>query len=177
MDLGSEVRDWVLLYRNDAYLPSDRSALMPDEIFAIKEAWSSNQSYVLIGETDIRTNTPDENRTNDRVPWHRYDPLSQDRDMVVRMMSFHQLMGGTGYSQLHHAAAGETDCSTAIPLNTAILFGRLIQPWTQLKINGAVPEHGRQDTYIRVFLPVDRKPRPSDAPVPDDIRQIGQPGK
>ncbi|MEZ5941015.1 MAG: hypothetical protein R3C18_06470 [Planctomycetaceae bacterium] len=153
------LEDWFIAYDGLAYAAMGRSPLAPGVEFDASTTRSTNLTYELAGG---------------KVASQYYDPLSNDRDEMVRTMSFHELMGGSRFSRLHHAALEGLDCSRLPELKHPVLWGKLRSaPLTSLTVDGAPPENLKSATYIRILLSVKQPDTNRDfAPPPADLLQV-----
>jgi hypothetical protein len=79
------------------------------------------------------------------------DPLGE----IVRVLSFHQLVGGKQYTGMENHALRDMELSGRLGLNRAVLFGRLDVASSKLKIEDHVPAENQNATFIRIVLPVE----------------------
>ncbi|MCA9044976.1 MAG: hypothetical protein KDA69_11685 [Planctomycetaceae bacterium] len=149
--------DWFIAYDGLAYASVGRSPLAPGVEFDAGTTRSTNLTYELAGG---------------QIAAQYYDPLSTDQAEMVRTMSFHQLMGGSRYSRLHHAALGGLDCSRLTELEHAVLWGKLKSaPLTALNVDGAPPANLKSETYVRILIPLKRTDANPDVSSPTDPLQ------
>ncbi|MAG92826.1 MAG: hypothetical protein CMJ48_03655, partial [Planctomycetaceae bacterium] len=102
------------------------------------------------------------------------DPLSLDAGQIVRMLTFHDAVGGRDYTGLTNAELARLDFTRFLTLNTAVLVGRIDKPAGNLLLDGKPVQPTRHETFIRILLPVDASgpvrtkltPRPEDLEVP-----------
>ena len=85
-----------------------------------------------------------------------YDPLSLDPARLVRVMTFHDDLGGERYTGLTNQILGDEDLSQLLKLGRAILFGRLSQSVASIQQNQTTFEPDRQISFVRLILPVVR---------------------
>ncbi len=149
-----ELENWFIACRGMACVPLNKSPLRPGDTFDISQSPNINLEYMLLGQIEKH---------------QYYDPLSNDVDQMIRIMSFHDAVGGSKYSRLHHAALGALDCSRPAKLDRAVLFGRLASPVTHYEIDGAAAPVAATATYIRVMLPFLPPSSEGSAPPPADI--------
>lgn len=169
--LGQDLRDWFIAYRTDAYLGSELQPLTSGQSFQVTGTRSANLEFVLLGEIETRTVEPGQYLPR-ITPWRNYDPRTENPDVILRVMSFHELLGGRKYSGLQHASTPEVDCSQLPPLNVAVLVGRLEQPLTEYRLDGTAPALSGSAVYVRLLLPVERRQRSGDAPPPQDLLRV-----
>ncbi|MCA9079944.1 MAG: hypothetical protein KDA58_05265 [Planctomycetaceae bacterium] len=169
--LPGELHDWFVVYRNFAYFPRDFAPLKPGASITMEQCRSTLLENATTGETDIRSSIEDE-RPLPITPWKVYDPLSRDREMITRVMSFHTAVGGRDYSHLFRAAHTAPDCSHLPHLRQVVLFGRLTTPVTEFTIDGEPIPEGDHQTFVRIALPITRGTLSPDTPASPDLLKI-----
>ncbi len=163
--------DWFLVYRNFAYFPSDFRPLEPGTTFSLEGCRSTLLENAVTGKMDVRS-IPDDGYLEPKIPWKVYDPLSQDHDMMARIMSFHDAVGGEAYSKLHHASLGQLDSSHLSQLHRVVLYARLDSALTEFQIDDAKAPESSISTRLRVLLPITRGTRALDAPPSPELLKV-----
>ncbi|WP_157605147.1 DUF4350 domain-containing protein [Schlesneria paludicola] len=170
---SSPIEDWMVVYKNVVY----RHLKQKDDVATLplpsKQVWRVEQPGVhsrelrpyLTGMITMATPRFGE-RTVTEVTHHQstYDPLSLDPASVIRILTFHDEVGGERYTGLTNQLLGSEDCSHLMKMGRAILVGRLSQPVATIQQDQQALEPDRQATFIRLILPV--------APASEVIRDL-----
>ncbi len=173
------ISNWILAHgRQVFWSPSsdpNRSKILPHQVW--DTASSNVRSRDLTGlltrsvKSRVKREGSDDNiRTQQSV----YDPLSLDAAQIVRMLTFHDAVGGRDYTGLTNTELARLDFTRFLALNTAVLVGRIDTPAGNLLLDGTPVTPTRHETFIRILLPVDSTgpvrtqltPRPEDLEVP-----------
>jgi hypothetical protein len=181
------ITDWFLAYDTRVFLPRPNLATVDADL-------GTEQVDSLPPESDWPRNDPNWDRIRQReisgfltrafarqakqdggevesirrgqVPYaplaegHR-DPLGE----IVRVLTFHQLVGGKQYTGMENHALRDMELSGRLDLNRAVLFGRLNVTPSQLKIEGHEPAENQNATFIRIVLPVEIKHTNAETPL------------
>jgi hypothetical protein len=83
-----------------------------------------------------------------------YDPLNRDSLGLIRAITFHEAAGGREYTGLGNFSLSRSDFSPLLPLNRAVLLGRVAGPATRLAVDGEEIIPVDSSTFIRIILPV-----------------------
>jgi hypothetical protein len=83
-----------------------------------------------------------------------YDVLGNNPVVLLRILSFHEAAGGSSYTTLQNQTLARWDFSRLLPLNRAVLFGRIKSPATQFSLNGQPAAADEHETFVRIVLPV-----------------------
>ena len=75
------------------------------------------------------------------------------------MLTFHELAGGRDYTGLLNAASSDLEMSDSLPLDRAVLFGKVSVPSATLQLDGQSLTPDQHESFIRVLL------RVADAPI------------
>ena len=158
------IEDFMIVYGNVVY----RQLKKKDEPHSLplppKQVWRVDQSSVYTRElrpflTGIitmatpRFGSPSNDYTHQQAS---YDTMSLDPYNVLRILTFHDEIGGERYTTLKNQILEEEDCSQLLRLGRAILFGKLSQPVATIRQDDAPFEPDRQDSFVRLILPVTR---------------------
>ncbi|MBT5017276.1 MAG: hypothetical protein HON04_00860, partial [Planctomicrobium sp.] len=150
---------WFVAYGNFAYFPRTpqgeaQQPLQPGDEFNISEARSNLLRGVLTGIT--QTSIFNDRILNANTGSNRgiYNPLSRDPFPILRTLSFHDVTGGTSYTQLNNQSLSSADLSPLIELRRAVLFGRLKTPVTNFSVNDETENYVNQESVLRIILPV-----------------------
>ncbi|MEQ9069786.1 MAG: hypothetical protein RLO18_23840, partial [Gimesia chilikensis] len=84
------------------------------------------------------------------------DAFSKNAYQILKILTFHESSGGFGYTGLSNIAAEQLDLTEQLRLGRAVLFARLDQPLSQVKLDDTELPQDQQDTYLRVVIPVKR---------------------
>ena len=170
---SSPIEDWMVVYKSVVYRylkQKDDQSTLP---LPPKFVWRVEQPNVHSRELRpyltgmITMATPRFGvRTVTDVSHHQstYDPLSLDPLNFMRILTFHDEIGGERYTGLTNQLLGDEDCSHLLKLGRAILIGRLSQPVATVQQDQGTLEPDRQATFVRLILPV--------APASEVIRDL-----
>jgi hypothetical protein len=84
-----------------------------------------------------------------------YDPLGRDPRKVLEMATFYELIDGKTYTRLDNHGLRKHDFSPLLPLDRAVLFGRLAEPIARIDVDGGTVESGDSLTFVRLVMPVE----------------------
>jgi hypothetical protein len=186
--LPMAITDWVLVHGNRLYRWLDRGdeeRIVPLEANFV---WRVDQPGITQRElrgfmTGARARTVKGDASGAggtiAVEQTAYNALGSQPVDIVRMMSFHEDVGGAGYTGLTSKLISGADLSMQLRLGKAILVGRIAQPATSLEIdadNHLRPSKGSKGptqtktgeviTIIRCILPVTSSTGGELAPLP-----------
>lgn len=161
---GTPLEDWMIAYGNRLYRRlKDRDAdvivpLNPDEVWDLD---GPNVSQREIRSVLTRTRSSlvarrGEKTTDVRTEQGRYDPLDLDPTDLIRLLTFHEEIGGTGYTGLSNHPLEDRDATRQLELHRAVLFAHVGLPMSQVSLDGVEVVPDRRSTYLRVVLPVVR---------------------
>ena len=160
---SSPIEDWMIVYQNRVYRhlkTRDDSKSLP---LPPKQIWRVEQPGVFQRElrpylTGILTMATDRfgARSSSDVVRQKsaYDPLSRDPLELVRILTFHDELGGDRYTGLTNNLLSDEDCSHLLKLGRAILFGRLNQSLAVIQQDHQPLEPDRQTSFVRLIIPV-----------------------
>lgn len=159
--LPGPLTDWFVAYRDRVYRPkakgdAERPALAPKKEFTLSAITTDQRSLsgLLTGETTVERNNEKGRGKEYFVEQVQYDPLGREPLELLRILSFHDVVGGKRYTGLDNHALRDLDLSELLQLNRAVLFGVLEQPAGQLQLNGQPTEPELQRTVVRIVMPV-----------------------
>lgn len=172
-----ELTEWFVAYGNFAYFPrtnrgASQKPLKPGDEFSIDSARSNLLRGVLIGLTHTSIFEDGKMEGGANVNREIYDPLAREPLPILRTLTFHEVTGGTTYTQLSNQSLRSADLSNLINLQRAVLFGRLKSPLTTFAVNGDEGENVQQETVIRYLLPVQVDEIDVDAPPDPTLLKI-----
>lgn len=163
--LPTAIDDWLLVYGNRVYYHDNQGRdLLGSSAIESGVAWSA--AGKTTGGRELRSfltgSTFQETETKgigggaefefSQVDWNRRET---DLQTIIRMVTFYQLAGGQDYTGVEHDALSELELSDSLPLDRAILFGRLKRPGASVQVDGQALAADREDSFIRVLLPVE----------------------
>jgi len=168
--LPRAIEDWVLVYGNRVYFHDfmkgedllGGSAIEPGVVWSStgKTTGGRELRSFLTGarfqKTGRKSTGKDEEFEHTHVEWDR---RATGLQAIVRMLTFHDLAGGRDYTGLLNAAFSDLEMSDSIPLDRAVLFGKVSVPSATLQLDGQPLKPDQQDSFIRVLL------RVADAPI------------
>lgn len=159
--LPGPLMDWFVAYRDRVYRPkakgdAERPALPPNREFTLSAVTTDQRSLsgLLTGETTVERANEKGRGKEYFVEQVQYDPLGREPLDLLRVLSFHDVVGGKRYTGLDNHALRDLDLSETLQLNRAVLFGVLEQPAGQLQLNGQPTEPELQRTVVRIVMPV-----------------------
>ena len=167
--LPGAIEDWVLVYGNRAYFHDYRggellggSAIEPGAVWTAmgKTTGGRELKSFLTGSSFQRTGrTSKQGKSAEfeyaQVEWNRRD---SDLQTILHMVTFHELAGGRDYTGLLNNALADLELSDCLPLDRAVLFGRLNLPGATVQVDGQTLQPDQQETFIRVLLRVEDAP-------------------
>lgn len=180
--LGTPIEDWILVYGSRIYLPTSDATRK----IAAGTAWSLSQREITTADlrstlTGVRlTNEEKSDSTGTREISEQtdYDPQSRDRQQLVRIISFHELAGGKGYTGLDNYALAKLELTGLMHLQRAVLIGRVQSPATRLlrQTDNSSDEKieiepQQRHTFLRIVLPV-RQPKLESAPINGNVNTL-----
>ncbi|MDB5343134.1 MAG: hypothetical protein JWP89_1511 [Schlesneria sp.] len=159
--LPGPIEDWVLAFGNRIYrhkktredpqslplasrqvLRIDQPNVYPRELRAFLTGKSASGRPQGSQATDVASQ------------FVSYDPLSRDPADILRILTFHNEVGGIKYTGLTNRLLEKEDLSHLLRLGRAVLFGRLNSPIASLQLNGKEVAPDRETTFVRIVLPV-----------------------
>lgn len=159
------IEDWMIVYKNVVYRHLKRKDDPQSLPFHPGQLWRVDQPSVfsrelrpyLTGIITMATPRFGQTQSVDLTQQQTtYDVLSLDPANIVRILTFHQEVGGERYTGLTNQILGNEDCSHLLSLGRAILFGRLDQPVANVQLDQSPFESDRQVSFVRLILPVAR---------------------
>lgn len=156
------IEDWMIVYQNRVYRQlKTREDVRPLPL-PPKQVWRVEQPNVSQRElrpflTGIMTMATPKygSRASDTIHQQSaYDPLSLDPLDLVRIITFHEDIGGERYTGLTNQILNDQDLSHLLKLGRAILFGRLNQPLARIQQDGETLQPDRESSFVRVIMPV-----------------------
>lgn len=162
---ATPIEDWMIVYRNVVYRQLKKKddehsiPLPPNQLWRVDQpsVYSRELRPFLTGIITIATPRFGESHAIDTSTKHTaYDTLSLDPFYFIRILTFHEQIGGTRYTGLTNQLLEEEDCSTLLRLGRAIVFGRFSQPLADIQLDNSSITADRQNGFVRIVLPVTR---------------------
>ena len=162
---AAPIEDWMVVYQNRVY----RSLKTRDDTVSLpwapRTVWRVEQPGNFQRElrpylTGILTMaTPKFGTRPSNEPFNQmsaYDSLSRDPFTLIRMLTFHDDVGGERYTGLTNQMLNDQDLSHLLKLGRAVLFGRINQPIAAIQIDRETLKPDRESSFVRLILPVAR---------------------
>ena len=173
--LHCPIDDWVLVYGNRVYFHDFQAGdLLGSSSIEPGVAWSSvgkttggrELRSFLTGSRFQRTGKKSmsgggDEFTHTQVDWNRRET---DLQTILRMLTFYEIAGGRDYTGLLNSAYASLEMSKSLPLDRAILFGKIDVPGSAIDVDGELLQTDQHETYIRVLLKVDDAPIEAQLP-------------
>ena len=168
--LPGEIDDWLLAYENRVFR-AERNKRLAQLRPGVPLSTRSSQvraralKEFLTGTSARRVARKGGGYGTDvRTSQVRYDALNRDPADLLQMLTFHRAAGGRLYTGLENHALDRLDLSSLLPLDRAVLLGRLITrqtPGARIAINGRPVKDDQLQViaFVRIVLPVKRKAR------------------
>lgn len=159
---AAPITDWMLAYGDYVYFAGSDSPdsevsiapgvpLEPAEVLPVPRILQR----VLVGYHNVVINRGDTPGGHTTTPSRRiYDPLDRDPLGLVRTITFHEAAGGRSYTGLANASLARSDLSRLLPLQRAVLLGRVAGPALHCAA-GNDDDVVESSTFIRIILPVE----------------------
>ena len=153
------IRDWMIVYGNQAYLPAavewdaNTPLLLDSRAFSRRDLRS-----LLTGRTQVKIeDDASELGAKYFVTDTAYDPRATDPAMIARMLTFYESAGGATYTKLTNSLWEGDDLTPLLDLGRAVLWGEIEPVDSGVEIDSEsheVFEPARRRTFIRLVLPV-----------------------
>lgn len=167
--LPGPIEDWVLVYGNRVYFHDFAgNDLLGSSSIEPGVVWSSTgqttggrelKSFLTgsrFQKTGNRTSlNSGEEFEHTQVDWNRRDT---DLQTILRMITLYHVAGGRAYTGLMNDAFSGLEMSDSLPLDRAVLIGRLQTPVATLQIDGQPLKPDQHESFIRVLLKVEDAP-------------------
>jgi len=167
------LKNWVLIYGNRAYYHDVRAGGLLDEAsIEPGQVWTAGDATVtgrevrsfLTGaefrftESTSRTSTGGGTIEKRLDKW---DSRSTSLREIVQMLTFHEIAGGSSYTNLSNTALQELELSEHIDLGRAVLLAEADGELSSLRIDGqsvVADGHSSTTSIVRILLPVAEAP-------------------
>lgn len=159
--LNVDLLDAMLIYQNWVYLLPTRfpAGATVEEVDRLRQ---KNFRWQLSRQRALESSSEGES----------WDVTRADQpERLAEMLMFHNAVGGTRYTGLHHEVLGKLDLSEMLTDDRCLLVGRCREPWTTLQVtpssatgstvgNDSVPfevaePKGETSSWVRVLMPVE----------------------
>jgi hypothetical protein len=159
--LPGQIEDWVLafdkrIYRHKKNREDPQSLpLLPRQVLRVDQpnVFPRELRAFLTGK--VGTGKREGSQASDVAnQFISYDSLSRNPADALRILTFHNEVGGTKYTGLTNRLLEKEDLSHLLKLGRAILLGRLNSPIASLQLNGKEISPDREATFVRIVLPV-----------------------
>ncbi|HEY4261406.1 MAG TPA: hypothetical protein VGM98_14660, partial [Schlesneria sp.] len=159
--LPGQIEDWILAFGNRIYRHKKTREdpqslpLAPRQVLRIDQpnVYPRELRAFLTGKTAAGRSQGSQ-ATDVASQFVSYDPLSRDPAEALRILTFHNEVGGIKYTGLTNRLLEKEDLSHLLRLGRAVLFGRLNSPIVSLELNGKEVAPDRETTFVRIVLPV-----------------------
>ena len=156
------IEDWLLAYGNRVYRhkknrdDSESLPLPAGHLLRVDQpnVFPRELRAFLTGKVATGTQKQGSQGSDVGSQFTSYDPMSLDPANIVRMLTFHNEVGGTKYTGLTNRLLETEDLSRLLKLGRAVLFGRLNSPVADVQLDGKQISPDREITFIRIVLPV-----------------------
>ena len=165
------IDDWLVVYGSRVYyfdydraaalkLPQDAATLKPDVVWNLESNLIKSQQLnsFLTGTIAYRI----QHKTGADDVAHeqtKYNPRATNLLPIIRMLSLHDHAGGQQYTSLGNDSLREFELSESLPLDRAIILGRVPTASTQININGHSQPPAKSESFVRIVIPVlDKEP-------------------
>jgi hypothetical protein len=176
--LGVPLEDCLLVVGSWAYIPANADARLPPNA-----AWHPSGSAarqrdlkaLITGEQQTRRQKEGRFDSEITTTTEIYDPLNRNRRQQVRILSFHQIAGGTEYTGLADAALRDLELSEIMKLGRGVLIGRIAPTAAQVIVDGATSPPATRETWVRLVFPVLHPDRSVEKSIPRLGDQLPRP--
>lgn len=179
--LPGAVSDWLVVHGTRVYLPKlSGTSVLTELSLKPGQRWQPDSDFVagrelrgfLTGSTFQRIERPQSRGGGGdfsvtQVPW---DSRNDDLTAIIRMLTLHDLAGGADYTGLQNALLRTLEMTDSLPLDRALLLGRLSEPSAEVLVNGSPAGTSHQDVFLRVLMPVAEAPVEKSLPKFDTSR-------
>jgi hypothetical protein len=176
--LAVPLEDCLLVVGSWAYIPTNADATLHPHV-----AWQPNGSAAR--QRDLKALITGEQQTRRQKEGHFdseitttteiYDPLNRNRRQQVRMLSFHEIAGGSEYTGLADAALRDLELSEIMQLGRGVLIGRMASPAAQVFVDGEASRPASRETWVRLVFPVLHPDRAVEKNIPRLGDQLPRP--
>ena len=159
---SGSLKEWVLAYGNRVYLPIVKPESLEDSFIPANQSWNINGPRIesrnikgyLTRAVSRRIEQKGQHNATIVTVQTDYDPFSKNTYEILKMLTYHEMSGGFGYTRLSNLSAKQLDLSEQLRLGRAVLFARLDTPLSQVQLDDQELDQKHQSTYLRVVIPV-----------------------
>tara|TARA_R110002111_G_scaffold262875_1_gene342526 strand:- start:82323 stop:84662 length:2340 start_codon:yes stop_codon:yes gene_type:complete len=156
------LKQWVLAYGNRIYLPIVNPEHLEDSFIPATQAWDINEPGIesrnikgyLTRAVSRRIEQKGQHNATVITVQTDYNPFSKDVYDILKILTYHEMSGGFGYTGLSNISSEQLDLSEQLRLGRAVLFARLDKPLSQVLLDEQKLDQDNQSTFIRVVIPV-----------------------
>lgn len=150
---------WILAYKNRVYRPAERKTDPKSTQLPPGRRWvpgSSRDLRSYLTGLRVRAVASSSSAAGPEIVNEQteYDRLSMDPEYVIRMLTFHQIAGGTQYTKLRNDMLRKQDLSSIVKLDYAVLVGSVDKPTATLSIDGKPTVPTNYSGFVRLVIPV-----------------------
>jgi len=159
---SDSLQDWVLAYGNRIYLPVVDPEHLEDSFIPTGQVWDINGPKIesrnikgyLTRAVSRRIEQKGQNNATVVTVQTDYNPFSKNVYDILKILTYHEMSGGFGYTGLSNISAEQLDLTEQLRLGRAVLFARLDTPLSQVSLDDQKLDQDQQSTYLRVVIPV-----------------------
>ena len=167
--LPEPIDEWLLAYDRRVYRhivnreTGEVLPLAPDRQWPASPAvWSQVTQRDLTGFLTGEYTITETDRATGQLDFRQdrsvYRPLDKPHPYaeaeILRALTFYNQLGGAKYTKLQNNALRTLDLTDLLHNDRAILFGRLKTPATTFTFGEHTPKQSRQETFVRIVIPV-----------------------
>ncbi|MFY9256561.1 MAG: hypothetical protein WAO83_24115 [Fuerstiella sp.] len=177
-NLPFPISDFMVMHGNRVYRMTNSGGelvLEPGQIWDSKSSSvaASDLKGFLNGSRLVKVNSTDSNRgTSQEIT--PYNAKSTDLQYMLTMATFYNVAGGVNYVGLSQDLLNRMELSDTIRLNHAVAIGVIDAPATSLSMNGTKIPVTNSKTFVRLLLPVSRRPSEKLAPTEEDAKKAAE---
>ncbi|WP_298862568.1 hypothetical protein [uncultured Gimesia sp.] len=159
---SSPLKDWVLAYGNRIYLPVVNPEHLEDSYFSPHQPLNFNSFTIesrnikgyLTRSVSRRFKAKGQKTDNVITQQTDYNPFSKDTYEILKMLTYHKLSGGFGYTGLSNFSSEQLDLTEQLRLGRAVLFARMDTALSQTQLDEQILDPKNQSTFVRIVIPV-----------------------
>lgn len=165
-ELSSPIKNWMIVFGNQIYTPAEEQWPPGKPLSIGSTAFTRRDARSLLtGQTQITVEKKSGQAGSEYlVKETAYDRNVTDPAVITRMLSFHDIAGGSDYTKLTNTLWSRDDLSPLLGLGRAVLWGEVEPPegaWRASGEGGAEFTPARRRMFVRIVLPVEKNtPRP-----------------
>lgn len=181
---SSPLKEWVLAYGNRIYLPVVNPEQLEESYIPSDQTWNINGPRIesrnikgyLTRSVSRRIKAKGANTDNVVTEQTEYNSFSKDAYEILKILTYHEMSGGFGYTGLSNITAEQLDLTEQLRLGRAVLFARIDTAVSQALVDEQELSQDEQDTFLRVVIPVKKSTEIQyELPSLDDNKKNKQP--